>query len=155
MSSIGYTGPRSGMTREQVGQMTYLLHRVPKLFRTLREGDCIGGDQIAAMTARGLGFHIVAHPPTKDRYRCWFPADTCLQPRPYLDRNQDIVDVCAALLATPDGPPRPHSGTWHTIDYARRVERPTAVIWPDGRIDLRDYGEPGKAMLVRIGWVWV
>jgi hypothetical protein len=47
------------------------------------------------------------------------------------------VDACDILIATPDGPRRPHSGTWYTIDYAKQDNKvPVVVCLPDGTIDL-------------------
>ena len=51
-------------------------------------------------------------------------------PKPYLDRNRDIVDACEVLLATPDGPERLRSGTWSTVRYARKIGKPVEVRLP-------------------------
>ena len=151
MGSIAVTGPRTGMTSPQVSGVTKLLHSVPQLYRTLREGGCVGADHIIVEIARDFRFRIVEHPPVKKDHRAWATVDEWLPPLPYLDRNRVMVDTCSALLATP-GEKRSR-GTWYTIDYAARIEKATALIWPDGRIELRPYGPIGEAVFTRLGWV--
>lgn len=57
-------------------------------------------------------------------------------PTTYETRNHAIVDACRLLIATPRATERaqPRSGTWATIRYAQRKERPVWLIWPDGTV---------------------
>lgn len=58
-----------------------------------------------------------------------------LHPRPYLDRNHDIVDATDVLIAVPNSVKEElRSGTWATIRYAKRTKQPLMVIPPDGHI---------------------
>jgi hypothetical protein len=43
------------------------------------------------------------------------------------------------LIATPDGPERRGSGTWYTVNAARRRERRIVIVWPNG-MDTRENG---------------
>ena len=162
MGSIASTGPREGMTRAQVGGVTGLLSVVPPEHRTLREGDCVGCDQIVATTARELncGWWIIGHPgfsrydPGSTKHRAWFPADVTVKPKEHLARNRDMVKLGLALLATPAGPyvKGAHSGTWYTINYALRIGRPVAVIWPDGQLELMPLSFATVTEFDRLGW---
>ena len=59
-----------------------------------------------------------------------------MKPKKYLDRNHDIVDASAEMLALPSGPEKMRgSGTWATIRYARRTRVPLLICWPDGRVE--------------------
>lgn len=55
------------------------------------------------------------------------------RPAPYLMRNHAIVDQSDMLVATPAGDQEVvRSGTWATIRYARKLQKPLMIIWPDG-----------------------
>lgn len=101
----------------------------------LHHGDCVGGDAEAHAIAVSLGYASRGHPPQADSMRahCW-PMVEVAEPKPYLARNHDLVDVSHELLALPDSPleKRRGSGTWATIRYARKIERALTIIWPDG-----------------------
>jgi hypothetical protein len=128
---VGFTGTRLGTTYEQA---VWLQERLMTLGTTeLHHGDCVGADDMVHDLARWLGVRIVIHPPDDDHYRAFCEAiegDEVLDPKPYLDRNHDIVDVCDVLLALPDGPERLRSGTWSTVRYARRIGKRVEVREP-------------------------
>lgn len=153
MGSIGFTGSRGGMTRDQLDMLTLLLVGVHPPYRTLRHGDCVGADATAAATARRLGFHIIGHPGYPNRpdphnpWRAWFPSDVTFKPQPFLHRNRIIVNRSTVLLATPAtfDPPRGRSGTWFTINYAVAVGKPTYIIRPDGTVAARNATVPTAA----------
>lgn len=62
-------------------------------------------------------------------------ADVILDPKPPLERNKDIVNVCDILLAAPKGPEEQRSGTWSTVRYARKVGKPVVIFWPNGEVE--------------------
>ena len=89
-------------------------------------GDCVGSDAIAHTIARGLGYHVVLHPPEKDIYRAFKKgAIMSKEVKPYLERNKDIVDASHVLVAVAKDPEKEElrSGTWSTIRYARKVQK--------------------------------
>lgn len=133
MTAVGFTGTQRGMTEAQwCALWPLLLCRAPGEFH---EGDCIGADEQAAGMAREAGFRVVGHPPVVQAKRAFFPVDEWRPAALYLERNHNIVDACEVLLATPgEFVEQLRSGTWATIRYARRVGRPTLVIFPDGRL---------------------
>jgi hypothetical protein len=125
---VAMTGSQSGATP---AQLDWFRQRLVALGATeLRHGDCIGADALAHTVARELGLRVVIHPPSNAAKRAYCNADLILPARPYLDRNRDLVDAAAHLLALPDGPERQRSGTWSTVRYAQRIGRPVEVELP-------------------------
>ena len=59
---------------------------------------------------------IVCHPPEKDEYRAFFDMnDETRDPKPYLDRNRDIVTASDLLIVVPkETSPELIGGTWYT-----------------------------------------
>jgi len=142
---IGFTGSRHEPTTEQrLWLLECLLDYPPKEFH---HGCCIGSDAFAHGAAKscsdlGLGC-IVLHPPSDPsremEYTNWDYANCTWYPKKdYLVRNKDIVRECDMLLALPDGPKRPHSGTWTTIGYAEQYGKPVLICDPLGKIKIVD-----------------
>ena len=56
------------------------------------------------------------------------------KPRPYLERNRDIVRACDRLVGCPketvEPSPGRDQGTWSTVRYARRTGVPVTILWP-------------------------
>lgn len=96
--------------------------------KELHHGDCVGWDKQCHDMASRYGVKIIIHPPTDDRLRAFCEGGAVLDPKPYLDRNRDIVDACTFLIAAPDGPERQRSGTWSTVRYAKSRGVP-GVVW--------------------------
>jgi hypothetical protein len=130
---VGYTGPRTGMTEAQSGQLTIELHQAGAT--ELHHGDCRGGDLQAHNIGRKLGLRIVGHPPTASGLRAFCVCDELREPRAFLVRNRAVVLETELLIATPSGPERLRSGTWSTIRYARRMRVPLIIIHPDGHTE--------------------
>lgn len=98
-------------------------------------GNCLGGDAVAAHLARALGYWIVAHPPTSQALRAYFPSDEYRAPLDYLARDRAIVAEIDLLVGLPFHDRwQPRSGTWYTIGQARLQDRPRLVVAPDGRL---------------------
>jgi hypothetical protein len=64
----------------------------------------------------------IAHPPSDPYLRAFAASDVILPERPYLARNQDIVDAVDTLIVVPSGAEadNPSSGTWATYRMAMR-----------------------------------
>lgn len=140
---VGYTGPRLGLLPPQRLALGEVLS---SLSGTMHNGAAEGGDRAAAELwgqwpwRRGIEFF-----PCNREQREWAvlwiqgtraPEARTVHPiRPPLVRNREnLVDPCDLLVATPAGP-KPEGGTWSTIRYARRVEKPVVLVWPDGRME--------------------
>ncbi len=101
-------------------------------------GDCHGADTIfhwvIEYTHPGAELHI--HPPEDDKKRSFCVGHMTYEVKPYLERNRDIVNACDVLIACPKGEKEElRSGTWATIRYARKVGKPVAILWKDGKYD--------------------
>lgn len=132
---IGITGTRVGCTRRQ---RVALLDSFDKIFLSgdrrvfFHFGDCVGVDGEAFRLAKQLSFITVSHPPTSPKFRAMCKADIIHHPRPYLARNQDIVNAATKLFVVPSGREHdnPRSGTWATYRMAVRAGVKTVVIEP-------------------------
>jgi predicted Rossmann fold nucleotide-binding protein DprA/Smf involved in DNA uptake len=132
---VGITGTRHGMTDAQRSTLIDLLSEGGIW---LHHGCCVGVDEQAHWIAFELGVGSIGHPPA-DRRLAMPLVEDGLQfiglcpPKPYHDRNRDIVDACSLLIAVPEHDrEQPKGGTWYTVRYARQVGREHIIIWPDG-----------------------
>jgi hypothetical protein len=96
-------------------------------------GDCLEGDEIAHNLATILGYKTHVHPPIDDRLRAFMKGDKTELPKPYIERNRDIVGAVSELLVMPNTTyERIRSGTWATWRYAKQRGIRWVIIWPDG-----------------------
>ncbi len=155
---VGFTGTRHGLGLDQFEElirvMEYLtrsecclrwgngdeitIHDHP----TLYHGDCVGADEQADEVAASMGWTIVIHPPSNDRYRahCERKPGILRNVRvaeEYMRRNTLIVSLADVMLACPrENHEVTRSGTWATVRLARKRLIHTAFIWPQGRTTL-------------------
>lgn len=129
---IGFTGTSHGTTSSQREAVHQVLERLdPKEFH---HGDCIGADAEAHDIATKLNIPVFIHPPSDPSKRA-FCGGNANPVRPYLDRNHDIVDSTELLVACPrEFSEVLRSGTWATIRYAKKRQKQTLIIYPDGRL---------------------
>lgn len=125
-----FTGSRRGTTPAQRAQLRAALLEIGAT--ALHHGDCVGADADLHAIAQSLQLPILIHPPTDDRHRACCQGGQILPARPYLLRNQDMVDACETLLAAPDGAERARSGTWATIRSAIRAGKRVIIVMPTG-----------------------
>ena len=127
---VGFTGTRSGMTASQAEHLRHLLILLDPV--EFHHGDCVGADRQAHDIAQSLHIPTVIHPATSPNQRAHCRgACRILEPKPPLDRNQDIVVACSKLLATPSTTAEHlRSGTWATIRYARSQKKPVYILRP-------------------------
>lgn len=134
MTTVGFTGSRRGMTPKQRMVFTKTIkHLAPTLFV---HGDCLGADEQAHEIVRAeTGARIRIRPTHFSRLRAHCEGDEVLPTRPPLDRNQDIVDDCEVLVATPASVQEvSRSGTWATIRRGWKAEKRVIIVFPDGSI---------------------
>jgi hypothetical protein len=92
----------------------------------------VHADTEATLIATRLGFLTVAHPASLVINT---PSVKRLPILPHLKRNGHIVDASHVMIACPRLMHEElRSGTWMTIRYARRADKPLAIVWPDGSI---------------------
>ena len=138
--SIGFTGTQVGMSEQQkklFGKIIAILHSEGKIHE-FHNGDCIGADFDACNIVQSVSseIKIYIHPPIIDRKRAFFKgAYFTHKAKDYLDRNHDIVNDSDVLIATPKETfEQLRSGTWATIRYAKRRNKPVFLIHPDGNL---------------------
>lgn len=134
---VGVTATRHGLTDEQSRALEEVLWSLERNRggREFHHGDCVGGDEVGAVLAAGMGYHTVAHPGRVGHLRAYHPSQTVMPVADYLVRNRTIVDTCDVLIACPrELTEQQRSGTWSTIRYARSVRRWHIVVTPDGEI---------------------
>lgn len=126
---VGFTGSRLDRPKETIDKLRSLL--VYWGVTESHHGDCIGFDAQAHDVCNDLGIKIIIHPPTNDTMRAWKECSLIMPPRPYIQRNKDIVVASQKIIAAPDGPERTRSGTWSTIRYAKSIGvRGIILPWP-------------------------
>ena len=144
---IGFTGTQKGMTDEQ---KLYIM----KLFKNcaagsefeIHSGDCIGADKdfvdiLEWIEKKGwcVFFKKIGHIPNIDTKRAFCKYDEERIPKPYLERNHNIVDESDYLIATPgDYKEQLRSGTWSTIRYARKKGMEITIVYPDGSVKIEN-----------------
>lgn len=136
---VGFTGTQEGMSLPQRERFTILLENVPTYEEVeFHHGDCIGADAEAHDIFRDLrpDVKIHVHPPVYDTKRAFKEGDVMYEPRPYLKRNQDIVDAADVLIATPNiqDVEELRSGTWSTIRRARKKGIAVLIVFPNGKV---------------------
>lgn len=127
----GFTGTRTGLNINQKTTIINLLtDELNKGFNIeVHHGDCVGADKDFHDICEKLNIKIVIHPPNDDKLRAFCQSLKIKSPKPYLNRNRDIVDESNILIGCPlSNVEIIHSGTWYTIRYARKVNKETLII---------------------------
>lgn len=145
---IGFTGSQEDLSLIQFDLLVAVLAEFEEITEA-HHGDCIGGD---------LAFHLIieelrpdveinVRPPTDKKKRAFCHGDVMHTPRDFLDRNHDIVDSCDILIACPKMKEILRSGTWATVRYARKTDKPIAILWRDGKYTYENQSaaEPRKS----------
>lgn len=133
MLRVGITGSGKGYTWEAESKLSELMSSFR--YSEFHHGDCKGVDELGHKIALEIKYSInpklwiVIHPPIKDAKRAFcIGANEVREPKPYLDRDEDIAAESDLLIALPEGPEEsyPRSGTWATVNRARK--RKTVLI---------------------------
>ena len=126
---IGFTGSRNGITNEQRESIIQFLDKNKDTEFEAHHGDCIGADtDFHNICSKYEKCKIYIHLPNINTMRSYCKSDNIFQPKPYITRNHDIVDSCDVLLACPsEKTEQLRSGTWATIRYARKINKPVLI----------------------------
>lgn len=131
---IGFTGTRRGMSfyQEKMFRMIFAGLSATNIVK-FHHGDAMGADAKADAIAREYGASIIIHPPKDPKYRafCYTDGDIQFPEKPYGVRDKDIIDPADLLIATPQTVDELlRSGTWMTIRYARKTDKPRILLEP-------------------------
>jgi hypothetical protein len=141
MLDLGFTGTRYGMTDVQRAGCTRFLEEHGAALQRFHHGACQGSDAQAHRLVRGLAPHvkILCYPgPEGDEHcalQCLEDADEVLPRQGHFARNRAIVNAVSHLLATPNtmpDPARATGGTWYTINFAHKRDKPVTLLPPTG-----------------------
>jgi len=126
---IGFTGSREGMTQHQKEQ--FVLKMFDLLPTEFHHGDCEGADAEAHDIVREFfpKVKIIVYPPLSFRKRAMKQGDEILAPEAYLKRDYRIVDSTDYLIGAPKTDMEQiRSGSWTTIRYARKTNKPHTIL---------------------------
>lgn len=131
---VGVTASRYASQPAQYGALARLLAVLD--VAELHHGDCVGGDADAHALALSYGIPVIVHPPVRPELRTFsLGAYAYRTARDYHERNRAIVDDTTLLIAVPTSAiEQLRSGTWSTVRYARSLQKPVALVFPDGGI---------------------
>lgn len=131
---VGFTGTLDGMTEAQVKSFCEVVYNLD-VGADKQALDIV--DRIQYQERSGLrDIDTICHPPSNESKRAFTINNGTREPKPYLERNQDIVDEVELLIACPkeqEGE-KVRSGTRATVRMARRRGIPIVIIRPDGKI---------------------
>ena len=134
MIHAAVTGPRKGATQPALLAVAQTLCAYKVI--VLHDGDAVGVDESVYHLARALGIHVILHPPTSYKWRafCGDSRDTVRGEKSFKVRDKDMVDESDFLISVPPTAldPSGAGGTGWTTDYARSVNKPLVLIWPNG-----------------------
>ena len=126
MKKIGFTGTQRGMSPNQRHELLLLLSNEKCEFH---HGDCIGADEEAHLIATNCGCTIYVHPPENSSKRAFCKAQHIRELKPYLKRNQDIIDETDFIIAAPKSEKyERRSGTWWTIKHANKIGKKVIIL---------------------------
>lgn len=135
VTPVGFTGTRYGMSRLQRDTVGDLLCEIRLMHKCseFHHGCCVGADTESAMLARELGYTLIGHPASNTGpLRAAFRSTIEHLPINSLKRNKIIVDSVLLMIAAPLSTENRRGGTWYTIHYALKVQRPTIIVYRDG-----------------------
>jgi hypothetical protein len=146
--SVGFTGTREDLSNLQLSWLyqTFEIGVTEHSLSEVHHGACVGADLAVHRAALDNEIRVHVWPPTNMK----LVAPECLVPHrlvtvhprmPYLNRDREIVYVTQGLVALPKQNEQPDlvnwGGTWYTVDYAERLNRPIMIIYPNGDIESR------------------
>lgn len=135
---IGFTGTRRDLSAAQTDALIVTLISLALDAVEVHHGMCVGADDEFHNMVRNLypAIRIVGHPPEDRKFFAPAECDVMWSPKPYLERNKNIVHKCDVLIACPNGPEKQRSGTWATIRAARSSHKTVHIIWPSGIVEV-------------------
>lgn len=146
---VGFTGTREGLTNKQMAWLVTTLE--DGSITEVHHGACVGADASVHALALECGLNIHVWPPVNPK----FLAAECVRldvrhghsditihaAMPYLDRNREIVGATAGLVGLPKQDVQPDKmnwgGTWYTVDFAERMNKPVTICHPNGIVEQR------------------
>lgn len=122
---IGFTGTRWGMAYRQQQALGFILDCMSAAI--IHHGGAEGADTECEQMAMQRGFNVIEHAPRAP-----------ISSKTLLERNRWIVNASFRMIAAPKRMrEEQRSGTWATIRYAIKQQKPVLIIWPNGSMQWR------------------
>ena len=135
MIKLGISGSRYGLSNDAKKFLINFIENNNIL--ESHHGDCLGVDKEFHDICIEKKISVVIHPPNINTLRAFCKSPNILNPKPYLERNKDIVDSTDILIAFPSSDKEIlRSGTWSTIRYAKKKKNKKIIIVPPNGIPL-------------------
>lgn len=136
---ISFTGTRKGMTASQKTCFESVLKSSKATL--LIHGDCLGADADAHIVANKLSVEIHKRPCNLESQRAFMVGGTIIaEPENPLDRNRKIINDGDILVGCPGMLEEElRSGTWAAIRWARKINKPIILLWPDGKVEFENW----------------
>jgi len=139
--NLGFTGTRDGLGEKQNAGLFIIVHKLKDdlKIKEIRHGGCKGGDtSFHLMLPPQYNNKIFIHPGDIQQFEFWNIQDgsfKVFEPRPYLERNKDIVNPSDIMIVCPNGyKEKIRSGTWSTYRYAKKRGKKIIIIYPNGSV---------------------
>lgn len=135
MQTIGFTGTRNGMTKEQHQRVKEIVKLANAT--TAVHGDCLGADEDFHNICHEQGLEINIRPCTFANMRANCDGNEIAEPVAPMQRNRMIVDDADLVIACPPNyvKIKTGSGTWATIGFAKRANKKLIIVFPDGTLE--------------------
>ncbi len=129
---IGFTGTQRGMTDFQYLNVKLFIQKNSENISEAHHGDCVGADSEFHDIVQTYNLYTSIHPPINPSKRAFRKGNIIFPEKEYLDRNHDIVNSVDLMIATPGEETEIlRSGTWATIRYAKKNNKPIVIIYPN------------------------
>lgn len=141
---IGFTGTREKLSERQLSWLYETLETGQRdgTIATVHHGARVGADATCHRACLGMEIPVHVWPPTDTKYL----AAECLTEHelvtvhpamPYLNRDREIVSASYGLIALPFKREDDGGGTWYTVHFAQRMNKPVIICYADGRREER------------------
>lgn len=137
---VGFTGTRSGLTKEQIFELSRIFVEHSDEYGIFIHGDCVGADAEADNIAYSVGYRIKMRPCNLKYQRAFCKNGINIaEPIAPLERNRHIVDDSDIMIGCPKGMEEERrSGTWATIRYSIKRKKKIIIIYPDGTLEVKN-----------------
>lgn len=133
---IGFTGSREGLNENQKTKIIELLNQYTEHVIYVYHGDCVGADTDFHKLCtdfrknKNIELVITIMPPDKAVMREFNKGDIIMPPKPYLERNTDIVINADIMIGCPLDKNNEvlRSGTWSTIRKAKKMNKTVLIF---------------------------
>ena len=142
LEAVGFTGTSGIMTGIQETILRDILESaIVGKGIVVFHGGCIGVDRFVHNLCLRHGVLVEVFPSSKHDHWVTPPATYAWgrvhEPAPPLKRNRIIAERTVGLVAVPATETEVlRSGTWSTVRYARKVNKPVVLLLPSGAVKL-------------------